>query len=98
MVCGLAVSGSAVMIGNYADYHEYVVVGNFLILEERRAAASVDIEDGYGGLPISATGDIVLRYSYYEMNPGRTISRDARTSNIRPTGAGTSFTLTGADV
>lgn len=98
MVCGLAVSGSAVMIGNYADYHEYVVVGNFLILEERRAAASVDIEDGYGGLPISATGDIVLRYSYYEMNTGRTISASTQTSNIHPTGAATAFNLAGTDV
>ena len=93
LVCGLAVSGAAVMIGDCTYFHEYVVVGNYLILEERRAVASVDIEDTYGGLPISNTGDIVLQYSYFEMTNSRTISASSHTSNIRPTGGSTLFIL-----
>ena len=97
LVCGLAVSGSAVMIGDGALYHEYVLVNNALILEEHRAVASVDIEDTYGGLDMSNTGTVSLEYQYFSHANQYYISDTQTTTRVYQTGTAVLKQVSGYD-
>ena len=92
LVCALAVSGLAVTIGDGALYHEYILVDHYLTLTEHRASASVTIEDTYGGIEMSNTGTITLRYSYYDGTSREFVSRSTQTSRLYETGASVVFT------
>ena len=92
LVCALAVTGLAATIGNGAVYHEYILVDHYLTLTEHRASASVTIEDTYGGIDMSNTGTITLRYSYYDGTSREFVSRSTQTSRLYETGASVVFT------
>ena len=87
LVCGLAVTGLAATIGYGAVYHEYILVDHYLSLTEHRASASVTIEDTYGGIDMSNTGTITLRYSYYDADNRIVSSYSRQTSRLYETGA-----------
>lgn len=87
LVCGLAVSGLALTIGDGDIYHEYILVDHYLTLLEHRASASVTIEDTYGGIEMSNTGTITLRYSYYDADANLFRSASTQTSRLYETGA-----------
>ena len=87
LVCGLAVTGLAVTIGSGALYHEYILVDHYLSLTEHRASADVVIEDTYGGVDMSNTGTITLRYSYYDASRHEIVSASTQTSRLYETGA-----------
>ena len=92
LVCGLAVTGLAATIGYGAVYHEYILVDHYLSLTEHRASASVTIEDTYGGIDMSNTGTITLRYSYRDGSTGNIVSYTTQTSRLYETGASVSAT------